>query len=200
MPPDPESLSSRTAGLILAGGAGRRFGEPKAFAHLPNGRTFLDACAEVMFRGGLAPLAATLPPDVTGTIPTCVQPLRLPTADLDMFASIKIGLQHLVKDLSWRRLILLPVDHPLINAATITTLAAQDHPAAIPTLDGRHGHPIMIMRSIAEAVAEGRLPGPTLREILRAAPAHDVPVDDSGIRANCNTPQTLKEAWSALNG
>ncbi len=200
MPLDPEFLSSPTAGLILAGGMGRRFGGPKAFAHLPDGRTFLEACAEVMLRGGLAPLAATLPPEVNGTIPPSVQPLQLPLPDLDMFASLKIGLQYLAKDLSWHRLILLPVDHPLINVATITALATQDCPAAIPSLHGRHGHPIMISRSIAEAIAEGRLPGPTLREILRTAPAQDVPVEDNGIRANCNTPKTLQKAWDALHG
>ncbi len=200
MPSGPIFLSSPTAGLILAGGAGRRFGGPKAFAHLPDGRTFLQACAEVMHRGGLAPLAATLPPDVTGDIPDTVQPLRLPQSGLDMFASIMLGLQHLVDDPNWRKLILLPVDHPLVQTETITTLIAQEGPAAIPTFDKRHGHPIMISRTVAEAITEGRLPGPTLREVLRAAPAHDVPVEDRGIRANCNTPEALREAWSVING
>ncbi len=200
MPPGPKFHGSRTAGLILAGGVGRRFGEPKAFACLPDGHTFLQACAGVMLRGGLTPLVATLPPNMDGPIPPSVQSLQLPKPDLDMFASLRLGVQHLVKDQSWGRLILLPVDHPLVNAATITTLAAQDRPAAIPTLDGRHGHPIMISRSIAEAIAGERLPGPTLREVLRAAPAHDVPVDDRGIRANCNTPEALLEAWEAIHG
>ncbi|MCK5378055.1 MAG: NTP transferase domain-containing protein [Acidobacteria bacterium] len=199
-PLGPKPRNTRAAGLILAGGAGRRFGGPKAFAHLPDKRTFLEACAGVMLRGGLEPLVATLPPDVTGDVPVTVQPLRLPQSGLDMFASITLGLQHLVKNLSWHRLILLPVDHPLIQTETITTLAAQDCPAAIPTLEGRHGHPIMISRTIAEGIAEGRLPGPTLREILRAAPARDVSVDDRGIRANCNTPESLLEAWSVVNG
>ncbi len=200
IPPGPEFSSSRTAGLILAGGMGRRFGGPKAFARLPDGRTFLEACAGVMLRGGLKPLVATLPPDEGGAIPPSVQPLRLPKSDLDMFASITLGLQHLVKHPGWSRLILLPVDHPLIDATTIRTLVGQDCPAAIPTLQGRHGHPIMISRTIAAGVAEGRLPGPTLREVLRAAPARDVSVDDLGIRANCNTPETLLEAWSVING
>ncbi len=196
----PEFLSSRTAGLILAGGAGRRFGGPKAFARLPDGRTFLEACADAMLRGGLEPLVATLPPDIDGDIPPSVRPLRLPRPGLDMFASITLGLQHLLEDLNWRKLILLPVDHPLIRPETMMVLAAQECPAAIPTLEKRHGHPIMISRRIAEEIAAGHLPGPTLREVLRAAPAHDVPVDDRGIRANCNTPEALIEAWSVING
>ena len=198
--PGPKIQSSQTAGLILAGGAGRRFGGPKAFANLPDGRTFLEACAAVMLQGGLAPIAATLPPDVSGDIPPSVSPLRLPQSGLDMFASVTIGLRHLLESLNWCKLILLPVDHPLVRTETIVTLATQDCPAAIPTLDKRHGHPIMISRPIAEDIADGNLPGPTLREVLRAAPAHDVPVHDRGIRANCNTPATLQKAWDALHG
>jgi len=198
--PGPIFHGYRTAGLILAGGLGRRFGGAKAFAHLPDGRTFLQACTEVMLSGGLTPLVATLPPTLNGPIPPSLLPLPLRQPDLDMFASLTHGLHHLVKDPSWHRLILLPVDHPLIDASTIKKLATQDSPAAIPTLDGRHGHPIMISRSIAEAIAEKHLPGPTLRDVLRAAPAHDVPVHDRGIRANCNTPGTLQEAWDALHG
>lgn len=194
------STPPSAAGLILAGGAGRRFGGAKAFAHLPDGRSFLEVCVELMLRSGLKPLVATLPPDSTGDVPPSALPLRLPRFDLDMFASITLGLQRLVEIPGWRRLILLPVDHPLIRPATITTLASQDCPAAIPTLEGRHGHPIMLSRSIAEKIADGRLPGPTLREVLRAAPARDVAVDDRGIRANCNTPDTLREAWSVVHG
>lgn len=188
-----------SAGLILAGGAGRRFGQPKAFALLPDGRTFLEACADVMFQGRLRKIAATLPPDSKGKVPPTVHPIFLPRLDLDMFASITLGLQTLVSDSTWQRMILLPVDHPLIQPSTIAQLADLDFAAAIPTLNGRHGHPIMICRTVAEQIADGRLPGPTLRDVLRSAPAHDVTVNDRGIRANCNTPETLREAWRVVN-
>jgi len=190
---------SETAGLILAGGAGHRFGEPKAFARLPDGRSFLDACAQTMQRAGVDPLAATLPPEADGDIPRSVRPIRLTTNGLDMFASITLGLRRLIEEPKWRRLIILPVDHPLITPATIVVLGNHDDcHAAIPTLNGRHGHPIMISRDLAERIIDGRLPGPTLREVLRAASAIDVAVEDTGIRANCNTPQTLRNSWNAL--
>jgi CTP:molybdopterin cytidylyltransferase MocA len=187
--------------LILAGGAGRRFGEPKAFAHLPDGRSFLEACVEVMHEAGIEPIGATLPSNAVDGIPLSVKTIRLPKPGLDMFASIKLGLHNLIEDSNWHRLIILPVDHPLINASTIVTLCNQyDCDAAIPTLKGRHGHPIMISRKLTEKIVDGRLPGPTLREVLRAGRACDISVDDPGIRANCNTPQTLRDAWIALHG
>ena len=192
---------SETAGLILAGGAGRRFGEPKAFARLPDGRSFLDACAKAMQQAGVEPVVPTLPSNAGDGIPKSVKPLRLPGTGLDMFASIKLGIHNLIEDSNWHRLIILPVDHPLINASTIVTLCNQyDCDAAIPTLEGRHGHPIMISRKLAEKIVDGRLPGPTLREVLRAGRACDISVDDPGIRANCNTPQTLRDSWIALHG
>lgn len=196
--PGPEITSQKTAGLILAGGVGRRFGCPKAFALLPDGRTFLEACVETMLQSGLKPIVTTLPTAFEGKVPPSVRPLQLPEPGLDMFASIKLGLQHLVEDLFWRKLIILPVDHPLVRPQTIAALMNQEYPAAIPTLNTRHGHPILISRRIAEGIVNGHLSGPTLREVLRTAPAHDVPVDDRGIRANCNTPDALSEAWSTV--
>ena len=53
----------------------------------------------------------------------------------------------------------------------------------------------MISRPVAESIATGEHPGPTLREVLRGAPAHDIQVADPGIRANCNTPDVLQKAW-----
>ena len=50
------------AGLILAGGVGSRFGGPKAWAVLPDGRTFLDACVASLLGAGADPVVATLPP------------------------------------------------------------------------------------------------------------------------------------------
>ncbi len=191
--------NAQPVGLILAGGLGRRFGGPKAFALLPDGRTFLDACAETMHRAGLTQVVVTLPPDVDGTTPPSVRPLRLPHGDLDMFASITLGLQLLLEEPNWRRVILLPVDHPLVTSTTVKTLASQDTPAAIPTVNGRHGHPIMISRGIAEKIVRKHLPGPTLREVLKAAPAHDVWVNDTGIRANCNTPEKMQSAWHSIH-
>ncbi len=187
------------AGLILAGGEGRRWGGPKAWASLPDGRTFLAACAEALIGGGARPVAATLPPGTDpGAAPPGVTPVVLPGPGLDMFASLACGLRSLVEAEGWTTVVVLPVDHPLVRAATVAAVAAAASPAAIATTPwGRHGHPIALSRGLAEAVVAGWFRGPTLREVLRAARAVDAVVDDPGVRANCNTPERLAEAWAA---
>jgi len=187
------------AGLVLAGGEGRRWGGPKAWARLPDGRTFLAACAEALIGGGARPVAATLPPGTdSGAAPPGVTPVVLPGPGLDMFASLACGLRCLVQTEGWTTVVVLPVDHPLVRAATVAAVAAAAFPAAIATSrSGRHGHPIGLSRALAEAVVAGWFRGPTLREVLKAARAADAVADDPGIRANCNTPERLAEAWEA---
>ena len=184
-------------GLVLAGGVGERFGGPKAWARLPDGRTFLEACAATLRSAGADPVVATLPPgsDDPSIDGLAVVPLSEP--GLDMFVSLKVGLQRLAETASWNRVALLPVDHPLVQPASVVTLASSPARAAIPSFHGKHGHPLVMDRKAAEAIIDGSLPGPTLREVLRAVGAVAVEVDDLGTTANCNTPEELQRAWDS---
>ncbi len=187
-------------GLVLAGGEGRRWGGPKAWARLPDGRTFLAACAGALAGGGASRVVATLPPGrARGPVPDRVLPLALDAAGLDMFASLRRGLLAAVELGEWETIVVLPVDHPLVGPTTVAAVAALAIPAAIATVAGKHGHPVGLSRALAELVAWGWHRGPTLREVLRDARAADAPVDDPGVRANCNTPERLAEAWTEAN-
>lgn len=188
------------AGLILAGGRGERFGGPKAFARLPDGTTFLAACVRALMQAEIDPVLATLPygsndPELNG-----LASLVLPEPDLDMFASLRQGLGWLLRQGSWQVVVVLPVDHPLVRPATIEALcAAVDGMvrAVRPAFAGKHGHPIALARDVATAVVEGEMPGPTLREVLRAAGAEDVPVVDPGVCQNLNSREQLDRAVQA---
>jgi len=182
------------AGLILAGGVGARFGGPKAWAVLPDGRSFLEACADALAAAGVVPIAATLPPGSDDPGITGLVAVPLPEPGLDMFASIRIGVLRLVGQGGWDHLAVLPVDHPLVRPETVAALAAAGAAAAIPSVRGKHGHPVVIDRATAEAIAGGVMAGPTLRDVLREVGADDVEVDDPGAIANCNTPGALTRA------
>ena len=111
------------AGLILAGGEGSRFGGPKAWALLPDGRTFLEACTASLRAGGAGPVVATLPPGSNDPQIEGLVVVPLPQPGLDMFASLRIGLRRLIGEDGWTRVAMLPVDHPLVQSATVAALA-----------------------------------------------------------------------------
>ena len=193
-------LAAPFAGLILAGGMGERWGGPKAWARLPDGRSFLDACAQTLGTAGATHMLATVP---AGTLKRChtaaAELLELPRPGLDMLASARHGMARLLEtDTDWQALIILPVDHPLVRPPTVSALVAAGPPAAIPCLDGRHGHPICLWRDVVERLCTGLLPADNLRDVLKAAPAQDVAVNDPGVRVNCNRPEILQEALAQL--
>lgn len=182
------------AGLILAGGEGRRFGGPKAFARLPDGRTFLEACCEALAAAGARPVAATLLPQHAGHQVPGLRPIPLPESGLDMLGSLRWGLRHLISDPAWGAVVVLPVDHPLVGAAAVRELAAADAPVVVPCHQGKHGHPVLLRREVAVGIARDELTGGTLRDILKQVGSVDVAVDDPGVVANCNTPGALR-SW-----
>jgi CTP:molybdopterin cytidylyltransferase MocA len=186
------------AGLILAGGEGTRWGGPKAWAELPDGRTFLESCFEILRTAGARPVVATLPPGADDPGLDGLVTVALQKSGLDMFASLVTGLGRLMEHPDWRIVAILPVDHPLVSPSTVTALANTTARAAIPSFNGKHGHPVCLARSVVETIVEGKLTGPTLRDILRLVEAVEVAVDDPGVITNCNTPEALATALKNL--
>ena len=182
------------AGLILAGGEGRRFGRPKAFAELGDGQTFLLVCHQTLVAAGANPVIATLPPGSENPGFDGLHVAVLPEPGIDMFGSLKIGLHRLIEHEGWESVAIVPVDHPLVRQETVRTLMDVGQRAAIPSYRGKHGHPVFLGRAAAEAIAVGNEKGPTLREVLRGSEALTIEVDDPGVVANCNTPETLSAA------
>jgi CTP:molybdopterin cytidylyltransferase MocA len=190
--------------VILAGGRGQRFGGPKAMASLPDGRSFLEACAGILVAAGVAPIVATLPPGTKAVVPDGVRAIVLPEDGLTMLDSLRIALAVGLLEPRWRVAVIHPVDHPLALPTTVqalvATLAAGAGAAALPGHHGKHGHPVAVTREVCQDIESGRLPGPTLRDVLHAVPSLDVVVEDGGVVANCNTPERLAEAWRTLHG
>lgn len=182
------------AGLILAGGEGKRWGGPKAWATLPDGKSFLESCRGVLMAAGAHPIVATLPPGTNDPRLDGLATLALPSGGLDMFDSLVFGLSCLVEYSDWRVVTILPVDHPLVSPHTVITLSRTTARAAIPSFNGKHGHPVCLARSVAEAIVIGELTGPTLRDVVNAIGPENVPVADPGVVTNCNTPESLAAA------
>ncbi|MEW6338355.1 MAG: nucleotidyltransferase family protein [Acidobacteriota bacterium] len=188
---------AQVAALILAGGEGSRYGTPKAIALLPDGESFLSRCTRTLEAAGVGPIAATLPVGIDATGCEGVRALPLPDSGMDMLGSARFGLSALLEAL-WDRVVIWPVDHPLVAVSTIRRLGACRGPLAVPTCGGARGHPISLTRAAAAALAAGTLRGPTLRDALAACGREEVAVDDAGVLANCNTPARLRAALERI--
>jgi len=192
--------------LILAGGAGRRWGGPKAWARLGDGTTFLAACASTLRQAGADPILATLPPvtapdaasdaasEHRGSERPRLSLLRLPEHGLDMFSSLLCGLEWLADRVGWQAVVVLPVDHPLVRPQTVRELVGAGPPAAIPCWEGSRGHPVCLWRPVVARAVRRDLGASSLRELLRAVGAVDVAVGDAAVRANLNRRSDLEDA------
>jgi len=164
-------------GLVLAAGAGRRFGGRKLIAEL-DGRPLLDHAIEAMLAvpavervvvvlGADADEVAAAA-DLEGTEAVVCDHWRE-----GMAASLRAGVAAL-DDASAAVVILgdQPFVTPQVIAAIVDHVAAPEA-ATRATYDGRPGHPVLIKRLLFEAVASLR--GDTgARELLAAAGAREL--------------------------
>jgi CTP:molybdopterin cytidylyltransferase MocA len=187
-------------GLILAGGAGTRYGGAKAHATLPDGQSFLARCAATLGDAGAGPLFATLPPGMEDPNLPGLRVVPLAAHGMDMLASLRVGLGEALRFGRWDAVVVLPVDHVLVAPPSIRQLAAVACPVAVPVYLGSRGHPVCLSRPTAQSVASGALQGRTLREALDTVGRTEVAVDDPGVVANCNTPELLIAGLASITG
>lgn len=143
------------AGLILAGGASRRMGTPKALLRFQN-ETFLDRLIR-LFSGVASPVIVVLGHQ-SGQIRSGIERASdaifavNPHPERGMLSSLQCGLKALPA--ATEAVMFTPVDHPNLQPATLEKLAAQFEteraPVIVPTYDGQHGHPVCIARVLAD--------------------------------------------------
>ena len=107
-------------------------------------------------------------------------------AATEMVDSAKIGLSYLQDKCG--RVLFTPVDIPLFTAATVEALLRAPAPLALPTTQGRCGHPILLSGELIPQVLADNGPG-GLRGILSRLPLSPVqiPVNDPGILMDADT-------------
>ena len=151
-------MTGQVAGLVLAAGAGTRFGAPKALVEL-DGERLVDRAVRVLREGGADPVvvvtgAAVL--DVPGAVVA-----HNPAWPEGLGSSLRAGLDRLTGPPALQAAAVLLVDQPGVTAGAVERVVSAvrgEDALVVATFSGRWGHPVVLGRTHwaeAAALAEG---------------------------------------------
>ena len=161
------------AGIVPCAGTSERMGEPKALMEVM-GKTFVQRAVDTLSLGGCAPVVVVVPNDSdieSAAHSTHAHVLVNHNPGEGPITSLRLALRELTSQVDG--IIYLPVDHPLVHIDTIRQLLAVARESSAPldpTLDG--GARTVVHRYLSEA--------------------NLIPVDDSGVLADIDTPESYE--------
>jgi len=190
-----------SAALLLAAGESSRFGgSPKALL-AAGARSAIRLLAEISLAERFDPVVV-----VVGTHRTPIahdlRDLPVEIVDAERWyegrtASIQAGIDAIPSD---RDILFWPVDHPFVSVQTVQALPSllvEDTMGVwfIPVFEGRGGHPVLWRSGVRVDILELRSDAP-LRSLLPefGPQVRRVPVNDPGVVANVDTPESYREA------
>jgi molybdenum cofactor cytidylyltransferase len=188
------------AAIVLAAGASRRMGTPKALLSI-DGETFLQHVVETVADAGIDDIRIVLGANeesireslgwFEGTV------LVNPRWADGQITTIRKGIESLEKT-KYGGALICSVDHPLISVSLIRALTgafcATGRHIAVPVFRGRRGHPIVLPRVYFHEVLTAPL-DIGLRAVVRAH-EHDiveVPTEEEGVVMNIDTKEEYKK-------
>jgi len=177
--------------VVLAGGASRRLGRPKALVNFLDG-TVLSTLVERLVALGVETVAV-VHPDLSGV--TASLPCRVvvnPRPDDGRTGSLHLGLAEL--GASATDVLICPVDRPGWDQGVLEALLTTPGEAVVPAHEGRAGHPLLVRgEALARIMALAK--NAPLRDALASRTV--VEVDAPYLHVNLDQPQDL-EALPAL--
>ena len=187
-------------GVVLAAGAGRRYGQPKALVEF-DGQLLVDRAVQTLRAGGCHPIVGVL-----GAAAAEVRErARLDNAitvdnpdwDSGMGSSLRTALSSTV-NLTADAAVILLVDTPGITPAAVDRIVGQAGPEAlaIATYAGRPGHPVLLGRDHWAAVAALAIGDVGARGYLstRSGEVVKVPCDDIADGADLDRPNPAQSS------
>lgn len=165
--------TASVCGLVLAAGAGTRFGGPKAFARTPDGTPWLALAVRMLQDAGCGRVLVALgasADDAAALVPHHAQIVRVDDWAEGLSATLRAGLGAASRA-DADAVLITPVDTPdaPVAAAARVLAAAGGGRAALAraTYDGEPGHPVLIgaehFAELAASLAGDRGAGPYLR-------------------------------------
>lgn len=192
------------AGVVLAAGAGRRFGGPKALVRL-DGERLVDRAVATLTAGGCWPVVV-----VSGAAPLTVDGAEVVVNPLwrsGMGSSLVTALRHLghgarLDDDAASAAVVLLVDTPWVGSGAVTRLLEAHVAGAVAaqaTYGGTPGHPVLLDRSLWDDLSRLAVGDEAARGWLRANPelVTRVACDGTGDPRDVDRPQDLLSPPSA---
>lgn len=195
--------------VILAAGESRRMGSPKATLPFPTSETtpgkvtFLDHLISL----AVDPRVNTLRVVLGSNADRIRQRVRLkdewvvlnPDWKQGQLSSIRAAIRSLPQQTEG--IILFLVDHPLITAHVVGQLIsafyAKKPLIALPTFDGRRGHPLIFSSQLfGELLAAPEDTGARSVVWAHSNDVLEVPTTEEGVVLNLNDPQSVRSAAS----
>ena len=193
--------AERSFAVIPAAGKSTRMGRPKLTLPL-GGRSVLERVVTAVREAGVAQTVVVLGPHVRELAALAeaagAYALVLAEETADMRATVEHGLRWLeerFQPAATDRLLLLPADHPTLDAALVRQLldaraCAADRSIILPTFAGRRGHPVILDWKHVTGIRD-LAPGQGLNLYLREheEDIREVPVMSAEVLCDLDTPE-----------
>lgn len=190
-------MSGDVGGILLAAGAGTRFGGPKALVRL-RGETLAERGARLLIAGGCSPVVVV----VGAAASTVASTVDVGSAELvpntgwasGMGSSLRVGLGALEGRCD--AAVVALADQPLVGPAAVQRLVTawrDGAMAAVATYDGAPRNPVLLDASLWERVAAEATGDRGARSFLRSNPAlvQSVACEDVASADDVDTPEDL---------
>ena len=184
--------------IVLAAGKSSRMGRPKATLPLEGGDTFVTRIVRTFAAASIPDVIIVVGHDADAVIDAfsgtdlSVTFVENPDYEQGQLSSLRAGLRVVDRPGVVASLVTL-VDVPLIAVSTVRAVVDRylvtHAPVVRPVRGAEHGHPVLIDRSLFDAVRHAH-PSLGAKAIVRAhaSDTGDVLVDDDGAFADADTP------------
>lgn len=169
--------------LVLAAGAGTRFGGPKALARTADGTPWVERVVSALRGGGCDAVTVVLgarADAARGLVPANVSVVIADRWQDGLSASVRVGLEA-VAETDAAACMICPVDVPGLPAAVVERVLAAgvgSHSLSRATYRGDPGHPVLVGRDHFMPISASISGDVGAGQYLRAHGAREIPCDD----------------------
>lgn len=192
------SEKPKVYGLVLAAGRSTRMGQPKLQLRI-GGQPFLERAIRTLQLGYCCQVLVVVN-EIDEWVQSVVQGSGAlvvvnPDRTSEQIASVRVGVRALPPD--WDAVAILPVDLPLLQPASVGAVVRafrrDGPPIVLPMHNDTAGHPVVIGRSLADALLEDPLEEGVRSFIM----AHErdvqgIPVRDEGVLIDIDSPDEYR--------